>query len=74
MVRATRRAGGAVRNVTVAWHAAAPAGLAVRAVELSAGMTADSAVIAVLIRIEDGGPVFFPQERWGQHQRRFGVQ
>ena len=32
MVRATSRSAGAVRNVTVAWYACEPSGLAVRAV------------------------------------------
>ena len=31
------------------------------------------AIIAAAVRLQDGGPVFFPQERWGQHQRRFLV-
>ena len=30
-------------------------------------------VIALAIKLHDGGPVFFPQERWGRHQSRFGV-
>ncbi len=30
-------------------------------------------VIALAVKLHDGGPVFFPQERWGRHQRRFGV-
>ena len=28
---------------------------------------------ALAIKLEDGGPVFFRQERWGQHGRRMGV-
>jgi len=31
------------------------------------------AVAALAIKLEDRGPVFFPQERWGQHQSRIGV-
>jgi lipopolysaccharide/colanic/teichoic acid biosynthesis glycosyltransferase/glycosyltransferase involved in cell wall biosynthesis len=31
------------------------------------------AVVAAAVKLQDGGPVFFPQERWGQHQRRFRV-
>lgn len=31
------------------------------------------AIIAAAVKLQDGGPVFFPQERWGQHQRRFLV-
>lgn len=30
-------------------------------------------VIAAAIKLEDGGPVFFAQERVGRHGRRFGV-
>jgi lipopolysaccharide/colanic/teichoic acid biosynthesis glycosyltransferase/glycosyltransferase involved in cell wall biosynthesis len=30
-------------------------------------------VIALAVKLHDGGPVFFPQERWGRHQSRFGV-
>jgi lipopolysaccharide/colanic/teichoic acid biosynthesis glycosyltransferase/glycosyltransferase involved in cell wall biosynthesis len=30
-------------------------------------------VIALAVKLYDGGPVFFPQERWGRHQSRFGV-
>jgi lipopolysaccharide/colanic/teichoic acid biosynthesis glycosyltransferase/glycosyltransferase involved in cell wall biosynthesis len=30
-------------------------------------------VIALAVKVHDGGPVFFPQERWGRHQSRFGV-
>src|SRR5215472_5661249 len=30
-------------------------------------------IVALAIKLQDGGPVFFPQERWGQHQRRFLV-
>jgi lipopolysaccharide/colanic/teichoic acid biosynthesis glycosyltransferase len=29
--------------------------------------------IALAVKLHDGGPVFFPQERWGRHQSRFGV-
>jgi lipopolysaccharide/colanic/teichoic acid biosynthesis glycosyltransferase len=31
------------------------------------------ALAAVAIKLEDRGPVFFPQERWGQHQSRVRV-
>jgi lipopolysaccharide/colanic/teichoic acid biosynthesis glycosyltransferase/glycosyltransferase involved in cell wall biosynthesis len=31
------------------------------------------ALVAAAVKLQDGGPVFFPQERWGQHQERFGV-
>jgi len=31
------------------------------------------AVAALAIKLEDRGPVFFPQERWGQHQSRIRV-
>jgi lipopolysaccharide/colanic/teichoic acid biosynthesis glycosyltransferase len=31
------------------------------------------AVAALAIKLEDRGPVFFPQERWGQHQGRIRV-
>lgn len=31
------------------------------------------AVAALAIKLEDRGPVFFPQERWGQHQTRIRV-
>lgn len=31
------------------------------------------AVAALAIKLEDHGPVFFPQERWGQHQTRIRV-
>ena len=31
------------------------------------------AVAALAIKLEDRGPVFFPQERWGQHQTRIQV-
>jgi lipopolysaccharide/colanic/teichoic acid biosynthesis glycosyltransferase len=31
------------------------------------------AVIAVAIKLEDGGPVFYRQERWGRGQSRFQV-
>lgn len=31
------------------------------------------AIVAAAVKLQDGGPVFFPQERWGQHQRRFRV-
>jgi lipopolysaccharide/colanic/teichoic acid biosynthesis glycosyltransferase len=27
------------------------------------------AIVAAAVKLQDGGPVFFPQERWGQHQR-----
>ena len=30
-------------------------------------------LIALAIKLHDGGPIFFPQERWGRHQSRFGV-
>jgi len=30
-------------------------------------------VIAVAIKLEDGGPVFYRQERWGRDQRRFEI-
>jgi lipopolysaccharide/colanic/teichoic acid biosynthesis glycosyltransferase/glycosyltransferase involved in cell wall biosynthesis len=30
-------------------------------------------LIALAVKLQDGGPVFFPQERWGRHQSRFGV-
>lgn len=30
-------------------------------------------IVAAAVKLQDGGPVFFPQERWGQHQRRFLV-
>ncbi len=30
-------------------------------------------IVAAAIKLQDGGPVFFPQERWGRHQRRFLV-
>ena len=31
------------------------------------------ALAALAIKLEDRGPVFFPQERWGQHQSRVRV-
>jgi lipopolysaccharide/colanic/teichoic acid biosynthesis glycosyltransferase len=31
------------------------------------------AAIAIAIKLEDGGPVFYRQERWGRNQRRFQV-
>jgi lipopolysaccharide/colanic/teichoic acid biosynthesis glycosyltransferase len=31
------------------------------------------AAIALAIKIEDGGPVFYRQERWGRHKERFQV-
>jgi lipopolysaccharide/colanic/teichoic acid biosynthesis glycosyltransferase len=31
------------------------------------------AIAALAIKLEDRGPVFFPQERWGQHQSRIKV-
>ena len=31
------------------------------------------AIAALAIKLEDRGPVFFPQERWGQHQTRIRV-
>ena len=31
------------------------------------------ALAALTIKLEDRGPVFFPQERWGRHQRRIRV-
>jgi len=31
------------------------------------------AASALAVKLQDGGPVFFPQERWGQHQKRFRV-
>src|ERR687885_207904 len=31
------------------------------------------AVIALAIKVEDGGPVFYRQERWGRGQTRFHV-
>jgi lipopolysaccharide/colanic/teichoic acid biosynthesis glycosyltransferase len=31
------------------------------------------AAIALAIKLEDGGPVFYRQERWGRHQTRFRV-
>jgi len=31
------------------------------------------AAAALAIKLEDRGPVFFPQERWGQHQTRIRV-
>src|SRR5262249_56833951 len=31
------------------------------------------AAAALAIKLEDRGPVFFPQERWGQHQSRIRV-
>jgi lipopolysaccharide/colanic/teichoic acid biosynthesis glycosyltransferase len=31
------------------------------------------AVAALAIKLEDRGPIFFPQERWGQHQSRIRV-
>ena len=31
------------------------------------------ALAALAIKLEDRGPVFFPQERWGQHQSRIRV-
>jgi len=31
------------------------------------------AAIALAIKLEDGGPVFYRQERWGRHQARFQV-
>jgi lipopolysaccharide/colanic/teichoic acid biosynthesis glycosyltransferase len=31
------------------------------------------AAIALAIKLEDGGPVFYRQERWGRHQTRFCV-
>jgi lipopolysaccharide/colanic/teichoic acid biosynthesis glycosyltransferase len=31
------------------------------------------AIAALAIKLEDHGPVFFPQERWGQHQIRIRV-
>ena len=45
MVRATSRSAGAVRNVTVAWYACEPGGLAVRAVGLS---VTDAGPVAIL--------------------------
>ncbi len=30
-------------------------------------------VIAVAIKLEDGGPIFYRQQRWGRDQRRFEV-
>ncbi len=30
-------------------------------------------MIALAVKLQDGGPVFFPQQRWGRHQTRFGV-
>jgi len=30
-------------------------------------------VAAVAVKLEDGGPVFYPQDRWGQHQKRIRV-
>jgi len=30
-------------------------------------------IIALAVKLQDGGPVFFPQQRWGRHQSRFGV-
>ena len=31
------------------------------------------AIAALAIKLEDRGPVFFPQERWGQHESRIWV-
>ena len=31
------------------------------------------ALAALAIKLEDGGPVFFPQDRWGQYQSRIRV-
>ncbi|MBV9170093.1 MAG: sugar transferase [Chloroflexi bacterium] len=31
------------------------------------------AVIAAAIKLEDRGPIFYRQERWGRHQKRFHV-
>src|SRR5215470_1896315 len=30
-------------------------------------------IIALAVKLQDGGPVFFSQQRWGRHQSRFGV-
>src|SRR6266849_8646162 len=30
-------------------------------------------VAALAVKLEDRGPVFYPQDRWGQHQRRIRV-
>jgi len=30
-------------------------------------------VIALAVKLQDGGPVFFPQDRWGRDQRRIRV-
>ncbi len=30
-------------------------------------------IIALAVKLQDGGPVFFPQQRWGRYHSRFGV-
>jgi lipopolysaccharide/colanic/teichoic acid biosynthesis glycosyltransferase len=32
------------------------------------------AIIALAIKLDDGGPIFYEQERWGRHGRAFRVR